>query len=92
VFVWDEKKREANLVKHKLDFADAALVYENQDKLMVISTRQGEQRYADTAVVELAGTCLTLVYVERGREVRIISFRPASRKERSLFVRFRKPN
>jgi uncharacterized DUF497 family protein len=69
VYVWDENKREANLVKHGLDFADSALVYENPDKLTLISTRQREKRYADSPLVQLAGSCLTLVYIERGIDI-----------------------
>ncbi len=50
MFVWDEKKRQANLIKHDLDFADADLVYDNPAKVTVISPREGEQRDADSAV------------------------------------------
>jgi uncharacterized DUF497 family protein len=92
VLVWDEKKRRANLVKHKLDFADATLVYDNPDKLTRRSLRHGEERNADIAVIEITGIFLALVYVERGEDVRIISFRNASRKERKLYAEARKPN
>ena len=85
MFVWDEKKREANLRKHKLDFANAGLVYDNPAKLTVISTRQGEERYADIAIIEVIHAYLTLVYVERGEDIRIISFRNASRGERKRY-------
>jgi len=33
VFVWDEKKREANLLKHKLDFNDAHYVFNAKTKV-----------------------------------------------------------
>ncbi len=92
VYVWDENKREANLVKHGLDFADSALVYENPDKLTLISTRQREKRYADSPLVQLAGSCLTLVYIERGIDIRVISFRPSSRRERKSLAGAGKPN
>lgn len=89
LFVWDEKKRRANLLKHRLDFADAALVYENVGKITLSSERHGERRYADTAVIEVSKTYLTLVYVERTPAIRVISFRTASRRERQLFARAR---
>lgn len=92
MFVWDEKKREANLIKHRLDFADAALVYDNPEKITRRSSRQGEERNADIAITEVAGICLTLIYVERGPDVRIISFRNASRKERRLYAKARQPD
>ena len=89
LFVWDEKKRQANLLKHRLDFADAALVYENATKITLTSERHGESRHADTAVIQVSNTCLTLVYVERSPAIRVISFRAASRRERQLFARAR---
>lgn len=86
VFIWDEKKREANFVKHRLDFADAAIVYDNPAKMTGISNRQGEERYADIALVEIAGTVLTLVYMPRRSNIRVISFRKSSRRERKRYA------
>jgi uncharacterized DUF497 family protein len=86
VITWDEGKRRSNLTKHKLDFADAALVYDHPDKLTRKSLRNEEKRNVDIAVVEVIGACLTLVYVERGEDVHVISFRNASRKERRLYT------
>jgi uncharacterized protein len=85
VVVWDESKRRANLRKHGLDFADAGLVYGSPDKVTFSSPRKDEERLVDMATVEQAGTVLVLVYVERGADVRIISFRRASRRERSVY-------
>lgn len=85
MIVWDEAKREANLIKHGLDFADAYLVYDNPDKITFCSLRNGEERLVDIALVELAGIVLAVVYVERVGDVRVISFRRASRKERELY-------
>lgn len=89
MIVWDEAKRQANLKKHGLDFADAHLVYENPEKVTVASVRNGETRQLDTAVVEVLGTILALVYVERNDDVRIISFRHASRQERRRYEKVR---
>jgi uncharacterized protein len=81
VIVWDEAKRKANLIKHGLDFADACLVYDNPEKATFCSSRNGEERLVDVAMLKLAGVVLALVYVERDGDVRVISFRRASRKE-----------
>ena len=85
MFIWDEAKRESNLAKHGLDFADAYLVYENPAKVTLSSTRKEEDRSVDIAFVEKAGSVLTLVYVERDEDVRVVSFRRASGKERELY-------
>jgi uncharacterized protein len=85
VYEWDEAKREANLKKHRLDFRDAYLAYENPLKITFHEWRGAEQRFLDVAIVEIAGSVLSLVYVMRGPNVRVISFRPASRKERKIY-------
>jgi hypothetical protein len=89
VYEWDEAKRQANLKKHGYDFADADLVYENPAKLTLFTARQDERRLLDIAIVELHGVILTLVYAIRGYNIRIISFRKASRKERRIYDDFR---
>lgn len=89
MYEWDEAKRQANLKKHGYDFADADLVYENPAKLTLFTARQDERRLLDIAIVELHGVILTLVYVVRGYNIRIISFRKASRKERRIYDDFR---
>jgi hypothetical protein len=85
VYEWDEAKREANLKKHKLDFRDAYLVYDSPDKITYRQSRGTEQRYKDIALVKIAGNVLCLVYTLRARNVRVISFRYASRRERRIY-------
>jgi hypothetical protein len=53
--IWDEAKRKINLEKHGLDFADAYLVYDNPDKITFQSTRKGEDRLQDIAMVAIYG-------------------------------------
>lgn len=85
MYEWDEAKRAINLKKHGFDFADADLVYENPNKITLHEVRREEPRLLDIAIVEVAGVTLTLVYVVRGYNIRIISFRRASRKERRIY-------
>ena len=85
MFVWDEAKRRSNLNKHGLDFYDAHLVYDNPDKCTYESSRAGERRWMDLAVAVIRGRLLALIYAERGDDVRVISFRPASREEREQY-------
>ncbi len=84
-FTWDEAKRLANLEKHDLDFADAALVYEAADKVTLPVERHGEHRLVDIAMVEVLGRILLLAYVLREEEVRVISLRVAHPKERRTY-------
>lgn len=84
-YEWDENKRRLNLEKHGLDFYDADLVYEAPDKLTVPCAHSSEERWQ--VIAEIAGelVVLSLVYVYRREIIRVISLRPASSKERSLY-------
>jgi uncharacterized DUF497 family protein len=84
-FTWDDAKRLSNLEKHDLDFADAALVYDSENKVTLPEIRRGEHRLVDIAMVEVLGRILLLAYVLRQDEVRVISFRVAHRKERRTY-------
>ena len=79
--IWDETKREANLAKHGLDFADAAWVLESDIRLDVIVVRNNEERTQSFAYVFDRLAVLTLVHVAREDAARIVSFRPASEAE-----------
>ena len=85
MYQWDEAKREANLQKHGLDFLDAHIVYENPNKVTYPSQKRGEHRLQDIALVEINGDVLSLTYVLRGDNVRVNSFRNASRRERRVY-------
>ena len=80
MYEWDEAKREANLRKHGFDFDDADAVLENPDRVTLAEVGRGEARWRDLALVETVGSVLAVVYTVRGYNIRIISFRKASRK------------
>ena len=86
MYEWDEAKREANLRKHKLDFLAAHRVYESLEKLTYRLKSEPEARFLDVALVELKGAILALVYTIRNGNVRFISFRYASRRERRRYA------
>jgi hypothetical protein len=85
MYEWDEAKREANLRKHRLDFRDAYLVYDHPGKITFQIQKRTELRFMDVALVEIRGNVLSLVYTMRGQNVRVISFRFASRRERRAY-------
>jgi uncharacterized DUF497 family protein len=85
-YEWDEKKRRANLRKHKLDFRDAHHVLEDPCILEFIDTREdyGEERIIAIGLLkEIIVT--VVVYTERGNITRIISLRKATTKEQELY-------
>lgn len=58
---WDDTKRQANLDKHGLDFADAPMVLESPYRLDVGSVRGGETRMQSFAYVFDVLAVLTVV-------------------------------
>lgn len=83
-FVWDEGKRETNLAKHGLDFADAWQVFEAPYLERLDQRRDyGEDRHL---VLGMFGQHVVfLVHTERGEDTRIISFRKATPQERRIY-------
>ena len=79
--VWDKQKRQANLFKHGLDFADALLVLESHYRLDIEIIRNGEQRVQSLSYVIDRLAVLSVVHTARRDAVRVISLRPASQTE-----------
>ena len=79
-FVWDENKRLANLVNHRLDFADLGLAF--------FARASVRPTYSNRLIAFggfRGGTIIAVVFKPLGGEaVSVISMRPASRRERSL--------
>lgn len=84
MFIWDEDKRKLNLVKHGIDFDDAAQIFAGP-LVTVEDTRQdyGEARYVALGV--LGPFVVSLVYTERNDQIRIISIRKASKHEARFY-------
>ncbi|MCV6595204.1 MAG: BrnT family toxin [Silicimonas sp.] len=77
--LWDEPKRQANLARHGLDFADL----DEWFFLDAVTAPAKEDRFM--AIGRLHDGTITVVFAFLGTEgLSVISMRPASRKERSL--------
>jgi len=81
-FEWDEAKAEGNLHKHGVGFETARIVFQDAFAIERHDTRHdyGEARFVTTGMVN--GRLLTVVYVERGDSIRIISARRSNERER----------
>ena len=83
-FTWSETKRAANIKAHGLDFVDAASVFEGltftfeDDRFPY-----GEQRFVTLGL--LAGVTVSVVHTENEYEIRVISFRKASKRESQIY-------
>ena len=83
-YVWNAAKNQSNIEKHGIDFCDAYRIYESTIKMTLIATEcYSESRWIDIAPMG-EFLCL-LVYTLREKQVRCISMRKASKKERRLY-------
>jgi uncharacterized protein len=85
-YLWDEAKRQANLNKHGLDFADAERVFAGPMVLFEDArTDYGEQRMIGIGLLETL--VVLIVHVETDDTLRIISMRKADSHETDLYYR-----
>ncbi len=84
-FEWDENKNQSNQQKHKLSFETARYVFlDPQAKRKPDRMINGEQR--EHIVGKILDVVIALVvFTERNGNIRIISARRASKKERILY-------
>lgn len=85
VFEWDEEKNKKNILKHGIDFREAATVFEDPDKEIFLDNRKD---YKETkkiivgkATISNTILILTVVITERGEIIRIISARKTNKED-----------
>ena len=85
-YLWDEAKRETNLKKHGLDFADAEKVF-SSPLLLIEDLREdyGEQRMIGIGLLDFL--VVLIVHIESDEEIRIISMRKADSDETDLYYK-----
>lgn len=83
-FIWHEPKRQANLQKHGVDFADAERVFAGPTFTFEDDREDyGEQRWVTLGLLGMK--VMVIVHTETEDEIRIISMREADNDEHLLF-------
>ena len=83
-FTWSERKRSLNIKQHGLDFVDVPAVFSG----LTFTFEDDRFSYSDQRFVTLgllAGVPVSIVHTETAHEIRIISFRQATRRETQIF-------
>ncbi len=83
-FEWDDQKARANLRRHRVDFADAATMFQDDQAVTVADEDPEEERYV-TIGADALGRVLVVAYTMRGERIRIISTRRATKRERAEY-------
>lgn len=85
-FEWDANKARANLTKHAVSFQEATTVF--GDSVSITIPDPGHSQIENRFIIlgrSHQGRILVVVHTERGDSIRIISARPASRRERKIY-------
>jgi uncharacterized protein len=83
-FEWDERKRKSNLNKHKIDFADAEIVFSGT----VITIPDERKDYDEVRWFSLGlleDVVVAVSHTDRDERIRIISMRKAERYESEIY-------
>ena len=83
-FRWSDSKRKLNLETHGLDFADAFRVFEG----LTFTFVDDRFEYEETRLVTLgllSSVPVSIVHTESEHEIRVISFRKATRREEKIY-------
>ena len=85
-FEWDLRKARSNLAKHGVGFEEASTIFGDPLSLTILDPEHSlsEERYI-TMGRAFTGKLLVVVHTERGDNIRIISARRASRRERKFY-------
>ena len=81
-YEWGPARAAANLKKHGVRFADAVLALEDPAALTLPDPDSVDESRFICLSMDPAGRILVTVFAYRGRKIRIISSRKASRAER----------
>ncbi len=84
IFEWDDEKASRNIKKHGVHFEDAALVFDDADRIEEYDVEHSvdEDRWITIGMVDAV---LYVVYTERGEATRLISARKATPHERRRY-------
>ena len=84
-FEWDSDKNTVNLRVHGISFEEAAQVFRDPLRSITVDGREnyGEERLTTFGMID--GRLFSVSYTDRGDATRLISARPANRRERKWY-------
>lgn len=83
-YEWDPNKAKSNYKKHRVKFADAVGVFEDENAITIEDDYEKEDRFI-TIGMDFLRRILVVVYTFRDIVIRIISARKATARERKMY-------
>ena len=85
-FEWNEDKATFNVKKHGVSFPEATTIFGDPDALTIQDPKHSKDEERKITIGEFyKREILVAVHTERGHNIRIISTRPASKKEKRQY-------
>ncbi|NOR70843.1 MAG: BrnT family toxin [Methylomarinum sp.] len=85
IFEWDEEKNKKNILKHKISFEEAGLIF-NDLTLTIIDSRKDYGEVREISIGQLSERLIvTVVHTDRNGVTRLISARLANKAERKNY-------
>jgi uncharacterized DUF497 family protein len=92
-FEWDEQKNKANLEKHGYDFSVGIIALNDPDAITAEDIRKDYGEIREITIGKIAAEIFVVViHTERNNVTRIISVRPANKKERRKYYEYNQNN
>lgn len=87
LFEWDDEKEKINIAKHGIDFATAARVFNDTNRLELYDMAHSdiEDRYITIGIIDSVAYLVMVVYTERCEAIRLISARKATNREWRMY-------
>jgi uncharacterized DUF497 family protein len=90
-FEWDPKKELLNSRKHGISFAEAATVFDDSEAAIFDDEKHSEAERREIIIgISALSHTLLVSFTQRGESVRIISARPANKKEKIKYESYKK--
>ena len=87
-FEWDEEKARANVLKHRVSFAEATTVFGDPLAFTSDDPLHSDQEERSVTIGRSAlGQTTVVIHTRRGAVMRLISARRATRRERRAYER-----
>ena len=82
---YDTHKNQTNLAKHGISFTTASLTFNDQNALITYDEQHSTLEDRFTLLGAVGSHILFIVYTMRGEVIRLISARPATKRERERY-------
>ena len=87
IFEWDDEKEKINIAKHGIDFATAARVFADENRIEFFDAAHSdeEDRYITIGMIGNVAYIVMVVFTDRDEAIRLISARKATKQERRMY-------